>query len=78
MTTTTIPNKFVQRCSRCHSKDVVLDAWACWSFDRQAWELGQTFDHAYCEACESDCTIEAIEIASPPAEPAPFIQNSGN
>lgn len=34
------------------------DAWACWSYERQEWELGQTFDHAYCEDCERDCTLE--------------------
>jgi len=61
--------KFIKRCAHCHSEGIVLDAWACWSFDRQSWELGQTFDHAYCEACESDCTIE--ELATPPAESAP-------
>jgi len=52
--------RFIQRCSHCHSEDVVRDAWASWSFERQEWELGQAFDHAYCEACESDCTIETI------------------
>lgn len=57
--------RVIQRCSHCHSKDVVRDAWASWSFERQEWELGQAFDHAYCEACESDSTIEAV-----PEEPA--------
>ena len=52
--------RFIQRCSRCRSEDVVRDAWATWSFERQEWELGQAFDHAYCEACETDCTIETV------------------
>lgn len=52
--------RFIQRCSHCRSENVVRDAWATWSFERQEWELGQAFDHAYCEACETDCTIETV------------------
>lgn len=59
------PPRFIQRCSHCHSEDVVRDAWASWSFERQEWELGQTFDHAYCEACETDCTIETVPASEP-------------
>jgi len=57
---TAATSRVIQRCSHCHSEDVVRDAWASWSFETQEWELGQAFDHAYCQACESDCTIETI------------------
>jgi hypothetical protein len=46
------------RCAACHSDDVVRDAWASWSYQSQQWELSQVFDHAFCEQCESDCSIE--------------------
>ncbi len=57
--------RFMQRCAQCHSEEVVRDAWASWSIERQEWELGQTFDHAYCEACENDCAIETMSEATP-------------
>lgn len=56
--------RFIQQCSHCHSEKVVLDAWASWSYERQEWELGETFDHAYCEVCESDCEIETVPEAA--------------
>ena len=52
--------RLIPRCSHCRSENVVRDAWATWSFERQEWVLGQAFDHAYCEACETDCTIETV------------------
>lgn len=52
-------------CGTCGSDHIVRDAWAFWSFERQEWELGQGFDHAYCEACETDCTIETVPEAAP-------------
>jgi hypothetical protein len=58
-------SKVMMRCSTCHGEDVLRDAWACWSVERQEWELGQVFDHAFCETCDSECTIESApaEIA---------------
>lgn len=47
-------------CASCGSEDVLRDAWACWNVEEQAWELDQTFDHAFCGHCEGDCTIEEI------------------
>jgi hypothetical protein len=52
--------RLIVRCSTCHSESVVRDAWACWSVERQEWELGQVFDHTFCEACEGECTIEKV------------------
>jgi hypothetical protein len=48
----------IMRCAACQSDDVVRDAWASWSYQSQQWELSQVFDHAFCEQCESDCSIE--------------------
>jgi hypothetical protein len=60
MATTTSPihPKTIVRCTICRGERVMRDAWACWSYERQQWELGQTFDHAYCEDCERECTLE--------------------
>jgi hypothetical protein len=66
--------KLTMRCSNCDSEDVVRDAWACWSFERQEWELSQIFDYAYCEACEGDCKIERSEPAAPRKHSPPFYE----
>lgn len=58
ITTSPIDPKIIVRCATCHGERVMRDAWACWSYERQEWELGQAFDHAYCEDCEGDCTLE--------------------
>lgn len=49
-------------CSECGSDMVMVDAWAYWNFDKQEWELYNTFDYSYCETCEGDCHIKEIEI----------------
>lgn len=51
-------------CGTCGSEDVVLDAWAEWDIESQEWVLGQTFDQAFCNACEGECTIEDSPLAS--------------
>ena len=50
-------------CRTCGSDRVVRDAWACWSVERQEWELGEIFDQAFCLNCEDDCTIESVPAA---------------
>ena len=44
-------------CDKCNSTDVVIDAWAEWNTDMQAWTLGDTFQHQYCRACEAETRI---------------------
>lgn len=44
-------------CGWCGSDDVKCDAWAVWSEEKQCWELGETFDHSHCNACEGECSI---------------------
>lgn len=41
-------------------RNILRDAWACWNVESQAWQLDQTFDHAFCEKCEADCTIDEV------------------
>lgn len=57
-------SKVIIRCSTCHDDRILRDAWACWSVEQQEWELGQVFDHVYCETCESECTIESAPAES--------------
>lgn len=54
--------KLIARCKTCQSEDVLLDAWASWSFERQEWVLGHTFDHAFCVTCEAECKIECVPM----------------
>ncbi|MEL7252814.1 MAG: DUF3768 domain-containing protein [Pseudomonadota bacterium] len=45
-------------CQSCGSRRVLRDAWAEWNFTAFEWGLSQVFDQCYCEACESDATID--------------------
>ena len=65
--TQTRPNRAFT-CGNCGSDQVVRDAWAEWSVDNQQWELGEVFDHTFCLACETECTLVAKEAQPVPAE----------
>lgn len=49
-------------CSECGSTEVCLDAFASWDIPTQQWVLHNTYDDAFCQSCERDCTIEEEEI----------------
>jgi hypothetical protein len=55
-----MPQKMI--CTTCGSDDVKRDAWAVWSVEKQDWILDNVFDYAYCEKCESECSITEIKI----------------
>lgn len=55
--------RIIKCCANCGGQNVMLDAWASWSVDRQEWELAQTFDDAFCEDCEGETTVEDREQA---------------
>jgi hypothetical protein len=65
---TAVTSKLIVRCAACNGEDILRDAWACWSFERQEWELGQVFDQAFCETCESDCNVECVPADMVPAD----------
>lgn len=52
--------KLIVRCATCHGEGVLRDGWAYWSVERQKWELGHCFDHAFCVVCEDERTIESV------------------
>jgi hypothetical protein len=41
-------------CPECGSDNVLLDAWASWNHDKQAFEVAATFENGTCEDCASD------------------------
>lgn len=41
-------------CPECGSDNVLLDAWASWNHDKQAFEVAATFENGICEDCASD------------------------
>ena len=45
-------------CNTCGSEDVRIDAWAAWNVKLQQWELAETFDYAYCNNCDGECSID--------------------
>ena len=48
-------------CSHCGSTDVVIDAWANWNDETQEWELFDTFDEAFCRACEGGAQLKWVK-----------------
>lgn len=56
--TTDLPGTMIMRCSRCHSPNVMRDAWAVWNAATQEWELGPIFDHSACDDCGAEDCIE--------------------
>ena len=45
-------------CSRCRSDDIISQATAQWSNEKQEWELANTFAQpAHCNTCNMACEI---------------------
>jgi len=59
-------------CCTCGGENVLIDAWAAWSFEKQEWELQNTFQQAYCEDCDGETSWEGVLVK----EPAPVIQTT--
>ena len=53
-------------CADCGSERVVTDAWACWNRESGLWELDNSFDQAYCHACEGETRLQWIRPDQPP------------
>lgn len=45
-------------CSTCGGDNVMRDAWAVWDRASQRWVLGAVFDHAYCDDCDRETSLE--------------------
>ncbi len=45
-------------CSHCRSDDIISQATAQWSNEKQEWELANTFAQpAHCNTCNRDCDL---------------------
>ena len=68
MTATDQPrqNGIIMRCSRCHSTNVMRDAWASWDASAQEWVLGPLYDHTACDDCGAEECVEEVKIGSEP------------
>jgi hypothetical protein len=52
-------SKIEKVCSDCGSQDVWVNARAEWNWDKQEYELMDTYeDEAYCENCEDSIRIK--------------------
>jgi len=49
-----LPSPTVPACRTCGGTNVLLDAWAGWSPEKQEWELDATFDNGYCRTCNAE------------------------
>lgn len=38
-------------CDSCATPNVTREAWAAWDVERQAWQLAELFDYAFCHQC---------------------------
>ena len=45
-------------CAECGSTDIVVDAFAEWSVESQAWVLHSTYDYTHCNDCDGECRVE--------------------
>ena len=73
--TTELPTtSLLMRCSRCHSPNVMRDAWAVWNAATQEWELGPIFDHSACDDCGAEECIEEITPDGTPVPPDASVQ----
>ena len=50
----------IKCCPSCYSSDIVIDAAAVWSSERDQWELAGTQDTITCNACgrETETTVD--------------------
>jgi rRNA maturation endonuclease Nob1 len=51
-------------CSHCGSEDVRRDAWAEWDVRSQKWHVSAVFDHAFCESCGGETSLQTVTILS--------------
>ena len=73
--TTELPTtSLLMRCRRCHSPNVMRDAWAVWNAATQEWELGPIYDHSACDDCGEEGCIEEITPDGTPVPPDASLQ----
>lgn len=41
-------------CERCGSDNVLVDAWARWDYETQAYVLASTQEYEWCEHCDGE------------------------
>ena len=49
-------------CAHCGSENVMRDAWAEWDIAKQEWVLQNVFDQGFCADCDSEESLDEIEI----------------
>ena len=54
--------KYTYVCKNCGSDDVVRDAWAAWLPELNQWVIESVFDHAHCQNCDGETTLEKLEL----------------
>jgi hypothetical protein len=65
-------------CAHCKGDDVVVDAWAEWSLEKQEWVLRTAFDNAYCIDCEEACDVDEVETHDPVSWVSPAFEHLGD
>lgn len=52
-------------CNTCGSDRVSRDAWAEWDVKSQDWVLRDAFDYAHCHRCDSETSLQEVELSPP-------------
>lgn len=65
-------------CAKCGSEDVQCDAYAVWNKEYQVWELGNTFDEAYCNDCDASTSLEEEPLEEAPEHTCKFCGSSSS
>ena len=53
--------KLTYVCSICGSENVKCDAWVAWSVTAQSWEVADVFDDSWCDDCDGEASLKAVE-----------------
>lgn len=52
-------------CNHCQSEAVKLDAFAVWDKSKTDWALESTFDNAWCDDCDGECSLDWVTEPEP-------------
>lgn len=65
---TPLRKRIIMVCPICGSDHIGADAWAEWSVEKQAYELGTVYDQESCLDCSAEIHADRIDLEKLPKE----------